>query len=577
MEVRVKFFYIFLILSFLTLVSRLFYWQVVRGKSLADLARLQYRGGIELNAPRGDILASDNSWLVAGNTAWLLYASPKELEGDVEKISQNLAEILVDKDEDDREDVLLSETLRIMGLLSKKQSVWVPVKRKVGRNTKTEIESLNIKGLGFQEEETRTYPEGSIAAHLLGFVGKDENGKDKGYFGLEGYYDLVLTGNSGYQNREADPRGVPILFSGNLNYTPAVGGVNLVTSIDKTIQLTSETYLKKGIESYQASGGSVVVMDPKTGNILAMASYPSFDPMTYSEYGDSFFKNPIISSTYEPGSIMKVIVMASALDAGVISSDTKCPECDGPFKVGKYYIGTWNDKYNPNATMTDVIVKSDNVGMTYVGNLLGKDRMYDYLSKFGIGRNTGIDLQGESSVSIREKGTWNDIDLATSSFGQGVAVTPIQMIRAVSAIANLGVLPVPKVVSKLSSGDWNEDVKPNFEGRVISEKAAREITAMMVEAAKSGESKWTYLRGFRIAGKTGTAQIPIEGHYDPDQTIASYIGFAPHDDPKFAMLVTLIKPQSSPWASETAAPLWYKIAKDIFDYYGIQPDLRSNE
>jgi len=222
--------------------------------------------------------------------------------------------------------------------------------------------------------------------------------------------------------------------------------------------------------------------------------------------------------------------------------------------------------------MTEVIVNSDNVGMSFVALKLGRDKLFDYLQKFGFGRLTGVDLQGEFTPSLREKKDWSEVDLVTASFGQGIAVTPIQLIKAVGAIANGGVMVKPQVVKKLQTAGWVKELPPVTEGRVISQKAAGEMTMMMVKAAQNGESKWIYQSGFGVAGKTGTAQVPISGHYDPEKTNASFIGFAPYNDPEFIMLVTLWEPQSSPWASETAAPLWYNIAKDLFIYYGIRPD-----
>jgi len=405
----------------------------------------------------------------------------------------------------------------------------------------------------------------------LGFVGKNEGGGDQGYFGLEGYYDLVLSGKPGFIRREKDASGVPILEGVNKEIE-AVRGVNLLTHIDKTIQLTIEKKLKEGMEKYGSDSGTVIVMDPKNGAILAMSSYPSYDPDNYYEYGDEYFSNPAISDTFEPGSVFKVIVMASGLDAAVIEPETKCDICSGPYRIGKYFIETWDKVYNPESTMTEVIVNSDNVGMSFVSKKLGTDKMYDYLKKFGIGESTGIDLQGEANIELRNKKEWGDIELATASFGQGVAITPMQLIKGISVIANSGIMMTPQVVDKIEVDGWQEDIDPVNEGRVISEKAASEISAMMAEAARSGEAKWTHLKGFKIAGKTGTAQIPIAGHYDDEKTIASYVGFVPYDDPKFIMLVTLKEPQSSPWASETAAPLWYSIAKDLFAYFGIQPE-----
>jgi stage V sporulation protein D (sporulation-specific penicillin-binding protein) len=264
--------------------------------------------------------------------------------------------------------------------------------------------------------------------------------------------------------------------------------------------------------------------------------------------------------------------MASGLDAGVVKPDTVCEICAGPLKVDKYTIETWNREYNANATMTDVIVHSDNVGMSFVGQKMGADMLYDYLKKFGFGELTGIDLQGEGSPLLREKGTWNIVDLATATFGQGIAVTPIQMIRAVGIIANGGYKFQPYVVKKLEGDNWNEEIKPKIGDKILSDQAVSDIKGMMIEAVKSGESKWTYLKGFSVAGKTGTAQIAISGHYDAEKTNASFVAFAPADKPKFVMLVIINEPQSSQWASETAAPLWYSIAKDLFPYFNIQPE-----
>ena len=313
-------------------------------------------------------------------------------------------------------------------------------------------------------------------------------------------------------------------------------------------------------------------MNPKNGAILAMSSYPSYDPAKYNEYDGNLYKNPAISDTFEPGSVFKVLVMAAGLDDGAVSPDTICDICSGPLKVDKYFIETWNRKYYPDSTMTDVIVHSDNVGMSFVAQKLGADKLYDYLDKFGIGKLTGIDLQGESNIPMRKRGTWNIVDLATASFGQGISTTPIQIIRAVSAVANDGVLVTPKVVEKIELEGWSQNVDKKEEIRVIKKDTAEKMTEIMVQAAGHGEAQWTNLKGFSVAGKTGTAQIPIAGHYDPDATIASFIGFAPSNNPKFVMLVTLKEPQSSQWASETAAPLWYSIAKDLFAYFGIQPD-----
>jgi len=255
-----------------------------------------------------------------------------------------------------------------------------------------------------------------------------------------------------------------------------------------------------------------------------------------------------------------------------VTPDTNCDICNGPLDVDGYQIETWNNVYHPNSTMIDVMVNSDNVGMTFVGQKTGAETLYNYLQKFCIGGLTGIDLQGESAPVLRKKGTWSNVDLDTASFGQGVAVTGIQMVRAISVIANGGYLVTPHVVMGIQGDGWQEEVSLPTGQRIISQKTSDEVAQMMVDAANLGEAKWTKIPGFTVAAKTGTAQIPVAGHYDPTNTNHSFIGFAPIDHPKFVMLVTLQSPTSSQWASETAAPLWYTIAKDLFPYMGIQPD-----
>jgi cell division protein FtsI/penicillin-binding protein 2 len=380
-----------------------------------------------------------------------------------------------------------------------------------------------------------------------------------------------LSGKSGYLGGEKDAKGSPILIGGSKQIS-AVSGIDLLTSIDKRVQTIVEYELEKGIEKYQATGGSVTIMDPKNGKIMAMANFPAYDPSDYASYNDSLFKNPVITDTFEPGSILKVVVMAAGIDAKVVEPDTPCDICSGPLKLDKYFIKTWNDKYTPNISMTDVIVESDNIGMSFVGQKLGAATLYDYLTKFGIGKKTGIDLQGEVAPKLREKGTWSEVDLATASFGQGVAVTGIEMVRAVAVIANGGYLVIPKVVNSIKGEGWEEKIETDNPVRIISQETASKITQMMVEATGRGEAKWCKTPGFSVAGKTGTAQIPVEGHYDETNTIHSFIGFASPKNAKFVMLVTLRSPQASPWAAETAAPLWFAIAEDLFPYFGIAPE-----
>lgn len=573
--------FIFILFN-LIILARLFYWQVIVASKAKELAWSQYRLQVEVPALRGEILASDGFPLAASQKAYLVYASLPHLNYSPEEVAEKLAPILTPSfketkvatdsaSEDEEKELIQNVKKDLLEKLKNRDLVWVPLKHKISGEEKEAIEELKIQGLGFQEEEARFYPEASMAANLLGFVGKDESGQDKGYFGLEGFYDLELKGRPGLIFQEKDAANNPILIGSFVNQEKR-DGKSLVLYLDRTVQFIVEKRLKEAIKKYKAKSGFVAIMDPDTGGIIAMASYPTYDPKLYFKFDKSVFKNPVIADTYEPGSVFKIFIMAAAIDEGVVEPETKCDICDGPFKIDKYTIRTWNDKYYPDSTMTEVIQHSDNIGMVFVSQKLSLDSFWQYLRGFGFGEKTNIDLQEEVPALLKEKNRWSKIDLATASFGQGIAITGIQMVRAAAAIANGGNLVEPHMVKKIISGRKIIEIKPKVVRRVIKPETAKIIKEMMVNAVEKGEAKWTKLRGYKIAGKTGTAQIPIAGHYDEEKTIASFIGFAPVDKPRFVMLVSLREPTSSPWASETAAPLFFKITKDLLVYYGIQPD-----
>lgn len=548
----------FILLAFLTIILRLFYWQVIKGGSLAEAASDQYFFRLTLPPSRGEIRTSDGSPLVTNKTGYLVYAEPQHIS-DKNYFSERVAQVLeLDKN-------LVTERISVENL------VWSPLKHKVESEVKQKLEALGLSGIGFEREGKRFYPEGSMAAHLVGFIGSDENGVDTGYFGVEGYYERALKGKPGSLIQEKDARGLPILLGAGKRI-PAEDGQVLELYLDRTVQFIAEEKLKEGLAKYGAKSGLVAIMDPKTGGILASASFPNYDPNAYTVYSKELYTNPLISTTYEPGSTFKTLVMSTALNEKVVTPTTTFNE-EGPTQVGQYFIRTWNDKYNGELTLTQVLEKSSNPGMVFVGQKIGRDRFYRYIETFGFGKKTGIDLEGEEDAPLRPLRDWREIDLATASFGQGIAVTPIQMLRAVAALANNGILMEPRMVKKMIDplGKIIEQ-KPKKITQVVSNSAASVITEMMISAVDNGDAKWAKPKGYRIAGKTGTAQIPVEGHYDAEKTIASFIGFAPADDPKFVMLVLLREPSTSPWGSETAAPLFFNITKDLFAYYGISPN-----
>lgn len=557
MKWRYRIVLLFYVFCFLAIILRLAHWQIVEADSLSLIGESQYGRSITLTPKRGEIRTSDNFPIAANKLAYLVFANPKQI-ADIETTAQILSPLLE------------TEVASISGILSLNR-YWVALSPSVTYERKQQIERLGMKGIGFEEQYVRSYPEASTSAQLLGFVGKNDEGKNQGYFGLEGYYDRQLRGRETKAVQIHDALGRPILARMN-DTVSGDDGRNLILHVDRAVQFLAEDELKKGIDKYGAQGGMIIVMNPKTGGILSMASLPAFDPGEYGEYDDGQYRNPIVSSTYEPGSTFKPLIMSSAIDAGLVTANSKCTNCDGPVPIGGYEIRTWNNKYHPNVTMMEVIQFSDNTGMVFAGQKLGLPRMLSYLDKFGIGELTGIDLQGEAPAILREPDAWYKIDLATASFGQGISITPIQLISAFSAIANEGIRMEPHVVAKIETADGKIiPVPQKVLSRPISAASAKVMTEILVNAVDRGEAKFAKPKGYRIAGKTGTAQIPIDGHYDPNKTIASFIGFAPADDPKFVMLVVVDRPTSSIFGAETAAPLFFNIARKLLLYYGITP------
>lgn len=554
---RIRFLLFFITLLFCIITARLFYWQIIRAEELSFLGKTQYGTYLRTLPERGEIKTSDGFPIVTNKLSYLVFVNPKEVKNK-QKTTEKLH-------------LALETDIASLSAYLSMNRLWVPIKSKINPEIKEKLEKINLPGVGFEEVFTRFYPEASMASQLIGFVGKNELGEDKGYFGIEGYYDMQLKGKPGTAVQVHDAFGRPILsqMSGDFN---VLHGRTLTLSINRSIQFMVEKKLKDGIEKYGAFGGMIGVINPKTGEIIAMASVPSFDQREYQNYSDELYKNPFITNLYEPGSTFKSLVMASAIDSKVVKPDTKCPICEGPVEIGEYQIKTWNNKYYKNINMTDVIMHSDNTGMVYISKMLGIEKMLSYFRKFGIGELTGIDLQGESTAYLKQKERWYPIDIATASFGQGIVVTPIQLLTAFASLANEGKRMRPYLVTKIETNNGKIiKINPETVNQAVSPETAKVITEILVNAVDQGEAKWTKPKGYRVAGKTGTAQIPISGHYDPNKTIASFLGFAPADDPKFAMLVIVDRPTTSIYGAETAAPIFFDIAANILTYYGITP------
>ena len=557
MSRRIHVVFIIFLIVFIIIIIRLFYWQVINSDGLKGIAEKQISTTLDIPAQRGRIYSSDKSPLVINQRSYLVYLEPHK----VKNINQTVK--IISKD-------LQTDESSISAKIMNNELIWISVARKISEDKMIKLKNEKLEGVGFINEPKRFYPEASMAAHLLGFVGKNTKGSDQGYFGVEGYYDNQLRGRDGFIRIEKDVLGNPIL-SGRYDEIPAELGRDLVMTIDRSVQFTAEKKLLEGVQKFGAKGGSVIILNPKTGAVLAMVSYPSFDPDDYVNYPSNYYKNPTVSSSYEPGSTFKVLVMAAALNEGKIKPDTIYEE-NGPVEIGGYTINTWNQKYHGKISISQILEYSSNVGMVFIESQLGDDNFIKYITQLGFGKLTDVDLEGESSPDLRPLNKWYKIDYATASFGQGIAVTPLQMIRAVAAVANGGMLLKPYVVQSIvTDGGKKIDTQPKVIRQVFKKEVAAMVTEMMVSAVDNGETRNLKPSGFRIAGKTGTAQIPIQGHYDAQKTIASFVGFAPVDDPKFIMLVTINEPTSSPWGSETAAPVFFSIASELFSYYGISP------
>lgn len=540
---------------------RLFYWQIIKGPELQAVAQSQYTSVASTKSSRGRILTADGHVLVGNQTVYTLFAQPHILQDEPKLIATALAQHL----STDSAKLIPAFTNK----LADPDKKWVALQHRISKEQKEAIQALDLYGIGFDPVEVRFYPEASMAAQIAGFVGKNTDGYDQGYFGIEGEFDLELQGADGSVKRERDPHGRTIWLKGKQEIE-AKDGRDVILTIERDTQYLIEKKLKEGIEKYGAVSGEVAIMNPKTGAIIAMASFPNYHPQEFYTYPSELYRNPLVAESYEPGSTFKVLTVAAGIDSKTISPETICTRCAGPRKIGGFTIKTWNDEYQKDITIKDGLAKSDNTAMIYIAEEMGTDTFVKYLDAFKIGEASGIEIEEDSSTPKRKD--WKPIDLATSSFGQGIVTTGMQMLRAVGAVANGGVMMKPHIVQAVVVNGTPVRIEPQEVAQPIRAETAEQVTDMMVHAAHKGEAQWTVLKNYTIAGKTGTAQIPVAGHYDEEKTIASFIGFAPAHDPQFVMLVKLREPQSSPWASETAAPLWYEIAQELFIRMGIPPD-----
>jgi len=557
---------LFLILVGLTLVFRLFSLQILRHDFYKELAVNQYQTHKILFPERGEIFIKDRFYgndpsshlfPLAVNREWtMVYAVPKEIE-DKKEVVKLLAPLLAMEEEELRRKI------------NKKNDPYEPLKHKLSPEIAEKIEKLDIKGIRLIPEDWRYYPANNLASHVLGFVGFSGTEK-RGQYGIEGYYNKQLSGEYGFLQGEKDTRGRLLAIAKNYSQ-PAQDGVDLILTLDPNIQFFVEQRLKEAIERLDAESGTIIVINPKTGAVKALANQPVFNPNNYSEVEDiNVFLNPAIHSLFEPGSIFKPITMAIALHKKLLTPLTTY-EDKGFVKIGGYTINNSDLKSHGIQTMTQVLEKSLNTGAVFVQQLIDKTTFKKYLEKFGFSKKTGIDLEGEVKGNLSNLNTNRDIEYATASFGQGIAVTPIELVVALSAIANEGQIMRPYLVEKFIYDDGKEQkVEPKKVGQAISPEAAETLTKMLVSVVENGYGKKAGVPGYFIAGKTGTAQVPEGGVYS-DKTIHSFGGFFPAFDPQFFVLVKIDNPQGIRFAADSVAPVFREIAEYILTYYEIPP------
>ena len=437
--------------------------------------------------------------------------------------------------------------------------------RKVGRNeTKP-----SLSGLIWTAQNKRSYPEGDLASNIIGFYSFLDKTEGKGYFGVEEAYNDLLAGTPKQVFKNYDPVEIPT--------TETVSpGASLVLTIDRDIQAMTENVLSEAIDWSGAEAGTILVYNPEDGSVLAMATTPRLDPNEYWKYSE-IFPNPTpynraISKSYEPGSVFKVLTMAAALDAGAVTPETVFHDT-GSIMVGGTTITNWNYGAWGDQDMTGCMQHSLNVCLSWIAMQLGADRFYSYLKNFGLDRNTGIDLGGEVHFPLKVPGDnqWYEVDLATNSFGQGISLTPIQMVMAIGSVANEGKMMAPHVVKSMIIDGRQYEVNPVIVGTPLKPETATTLTSMLVTSLEE-ESSVALVEGYSVAGKTGTAEIPTEFGYTSSVTNTSFVGWGPAEDPKFLVYIWLEKPTISIWGSEVAAPVFSDIVKNLVVLMDIPPD-----
>jgi cell division protein FtsI (penicillin-binding protein 3) len=554
-KVRIIFLSGFLVFCFVLIVGRMFQLQVLKKEQLYKLAAQQQHVQIPLVPKRGTVYDSKGNELAVSIEVDSVYADARKVI-DARKTARALASILqVDREELEKK------------LMNQRPFEWV--QRKISSKEVEQIKALQLPGIFFLKENRRFYPNSQLAAHLIGFVGLDS----KGLEGVEFQYDALLNGANHVWTSARDALGREITL-GKVPFEKKDHYRNIVLTIDKSIQHVTEAELGRGVEQWGAKGGMAIAMDPSTGKVLAIASYPTFNPNQFIQSRSKSWRNRGVSDAFEPGSLFKAFLAAAALEEQVVRpSDSFFCE-NGSYTV---YDRTIHDTTKHGwLTVQQIIKLSSNIGASKVGEKMGRDRFYRYISAFGFGEKTRINLPGEGKGIVHHPRYWPPIALDTISFGQGISVTGIQLVTALAAIANRGFLMKPYVVEKISDekGDVVQSFKPEVIRKVISEETAKKVTGLLkATTEKGGTGEGAVPAGYEVAGKTGTAQKAdaLLGGYSPDRYTSGFMGFAPYDEPKLVLLVVIDEPQKNNYGGVVAAPIFKAIMEKVLPYLNVVP------